>query len=136
MRKNAFLKFFFASIFCVLALCSGTIQANEKEASAGNSSVVPLEPFTVNLSSFDRYLQISITLQLGNPETGEKIKAKMPMVRHAMIMLLSGKESGDIQNADGKHELIAEIKEKLNHVLELKEHDGVTDVYLVNFVIQ
>ena len=58
------------------------------------------------------------------------------MVRHAMIMLLSGKESSDIQNADGKHELINEIKEKLNSLLELKEHDGVTDVYLVNFVIQ
>ncbi len=30
-----------------------------------------------------------------------------------MIMLLSGKESADIQNASGKHELINEIKEKL-----------------------
>ena len=60
----------------------------------------------------------------------------MPLVRHAMIMLLSGKESADIQNADGKHELIAEIKEKLNQVLDLKEREGVADVYLVNFVIQ
>ncbi|MFZ6847916.1 flagellar basal body-associated FliL family protein [Undibacterium sp. RuRC25W] len=121
----------------MLALCSGTTQANEKkEGGEGSSSVVALEPFTVNLSSFDRYLQISLTLQLGNPETGEKIKAKMPMVRHAMIMLLSSKESSDIQNSDGKRELINEIKEKLNQALGLKEHDGVTDVYLINFVIQ
>ena len=137
MRKNKFMNVLLASIFCLLAVFSGATQANEKEESAGgNASVVALEPFTVNLSSFDRYLQISITLQLGSPETGEKIKSKMPLVRHAMIMLLSGKESADIQNADGKHELIAEIKEKLNQVLDLKEREGVADVYLVNFVIQ
>jgi len=137
MRKNAFIKVLLASIFCLLALISGASQANEKkEGGEGSSSVIPLEPFTVNLSSFDRYLQISLTLQLGAPETGEKVKAKMPIVRHAMIMLLSGKESSDIQNGEGKHELINEIKEKLNSVLELKERDGVTDVYFVNFVIQ
>ena len=98
--------------------------------------MAPLEPFTVNLSSFDKYLQISITLQLGNPELSEKIKTMMPMVRHSMIMLLSSKDSEDIKSPDGKHALIEEIKEKINGLLEVKEREGVTDVYFVNFVIQ
>jgi len=138
MRKTAYKHLLLTSVFYALALISSPVSANEKKEGGGEgaSSVAALEPFTVNLSSFDRYLQISITLQLGNPEMAEKIKAKMPLVRHSMIMLLSGKESADIQNASGKHELINEIKEKINHVLEVKEHDGVTDVYLVNFVIQ
>jgi len=138
MRKTAYKHIFLASLLFVLTSIVNPAFANEKKEGGGEgaSSIAALEPFTVNLSSFDRYLQVSITLQLGSPEMSEKIKAKMPLIRHSMIMLLSGKESGDIQNAEGKHELITEIKEKINHVLEVKEHDGVTDVYLVNFVIQ
>jgi len=138
MRKTAYKHIFLASLLFALTSIVNPAFANEKKEGGGEgaSSIAALEPFTVNLSSFDRYLQVSITLQLGSPEMSEKIKAKMPLIRHSMIMLLSGKESGDIQNAEGKHELISEIKEKINHVLEVKEHDGVTDVYLVNFVIQ
>ncbi|MBY0571874.1 MAG: flagellar basal body-associated FliL family protein, partial [Burkholderiaceae bacterium] len=57
-------------------------------------------------------------------------------VRHSLIMLLSGKESTQIQTAEGKNELIDEIKERINRVLDVKEHDGVTDIFFVNFVIQ
>ncbi|MEB0140614.1 MULTISPECIES: flagellar basal body-associated FliL family protein [unclassified Undibacterium] len=135
MANTSFLKIFLAGLLLCCAAGSASANSGAKEG-GGGSPVAALEPFTVNLSSFDRYLQISITLQLGNPELGEKIKGKMPMVRHAMIMLLSSKESTDIQNADGKRELIEEIKTAINKILEVKEHDGVTDVYLVNFVIQ
>lgn len=111
--------------------------ANEgKSGGEGASLTTPLEPFTVNLTSADRYLQVSVTLQVAQPDVTEKIKLFMPRVRHAMIMLLSDKESSQIQSAEGKHELIDEIKERINKVLGLKEHDGITDVYFVNFVIQ
>jgi flagellar FliL protein len=108
----------------------------EKGGKEGESSTARLEPFTVNLSSFDRYLQVSVALQLGAPDVSEKIKMFMPVVRHTLLLLLSGKDSATLQSAEGKHQLIEEIKAAVNHALELKEHDGVTDVFFENFVIQ
>lgn len=138
MQKFSFLKLFCSALLCVL--CGLTPAAfavsGGGSASASGTATAALEPFTVNLSSFDRYLQVSVTLQVAGPEVVEKIKAVMPMVRHNMIMLLSGKESSQIQSADGKHDLIEEIKERVNKVLETKEKNGVTDVFFVNFVIQ
>lgn len=124
-------------MLCLLPLFAGQAHANEGKASAeGGGLTMPLEPFVVNLMSFDRYLQVSITLQVAKPEVNEKIKAIMPVVRHQLLMLLSSKESQQITNADGKHELILQIKEKINDALDVKEREGVTDVFFVNFVIQ
>ncbi len=126
------------AIFALLCLNTGA-SASSKESSSGSAATVttPLDPITVNLASFDRYLQISITLQVAKPEVIERVKAVMPMVRHNLIMLLSAKESAQIQTPTGKTELIDEIKSRLNNsVLEVKEHDGVTDIFFVNFVIQ
>lgn len=128
-------------IILLFALASAQLSAiaASKESASGSAASVttPLDPITVNLASFDRYLQISITLQLAKPEVIEKIKAVMPMVRHNLIMLLSAKESAQIQSPAGKTELIDEIKTRLNNsVLDVKERDGITDIFFVNFVIQ
>lgn len=134
------LSFIRAAILCfAFSLLTDVASANssEKEASAtGATPVAKLEPFTVNLSTTDRYLQTSLTLQIANAEVTEKIKMLMPKVRHAMIMLLSSKESEQLQSLEGKHLLIEEIKKGVNKTLDLKEHDGVTDVFFENFVIQ
>jgi len=137
MRKHAFL-------FSVLLACSAMFAPLQASANSGGGSAsasagaatTPLEPFIVNLSTYDRYLQVAITLQLAKPELADKIKQNMPVVRHNLIMLLSSKDSAAIQSANGKHDLIEEIKDKINKVLDVKERDGVTDVYFVNFVIQ
>jgi len=102
----------------------------------GGSPIAKLESFTVNLSTTERYLQLSLSLQIANPEVSEKIKMFMPKVRHVLIVLLSSKEGEQLQSLEGKHKLMEEIKEGVNKTLELKEHDGVTDVFFENFVIQ
>jgi len=129
----------FSTLLCLMMACSGHALANSgggKEASAGGGSTAKLEAFTVNLSGFDRYLQISIALQTASAEVGEKIKTLMPIVRHKMILMLGNKDAADLQSAEGKHHLIDEIKDVVNGALELKERDGVTDVFFENFVIQ
>lgn len=112
------------------------VYANSGAKEGGASAVAKLEAFTVNLSDFSRYLQVSVTLQMANPELGERIKMFMPIIRHKLILILSSKDSAHIQSPDGKQELMEEIKESLNKVLDLKEHDGVTDIFFENFVIQ
>lgn len=114
-----------------IALASG----GGTDASAG-APVARLEPFVVNLSTTDRYLQAILTLQVGASEIADKIKLYMPKVRHTVILTLSAKEPTEVQTSEGKKELIEELKSKLNKVLELKEHDGVNNIFLENFVIQ
>ena len=131
-------------ILRTVALClaigvSGNALANSgsKEASAaGAAATARLEPFVVNLSDSDRYLQVIVTLQIASGEVGEKIKMYMPIIRHKLILILSDKESARIQSIAGKQDLMEEIKYSVNKALELKEHDGVTDIFFENFVIQ
>ncbi len=106
-----------------------------KEA-GGGAPVARLEPFVVNLSSFDKYLQTIITLKVGAAEVVDKIKSIMPIVRHTVIMTLSSKEQSDVQTAEGKKELIEELREKINKAIDAKEHEGVSEVFFENFVIQ
>lgn len=123
--------------FSLLCLQPNLAQAeSKKEGEAGAEAISRLEPFTVNLASFDRYLQVMVSLQVAGPEIAEKIKQYMPKVRHHIILILSNKESSEVQSTQGKHELIDSIKHRLNQALELKEHDGITDIYFENFVIQ
>lgn len=127
-------------ILClVLGMTTGWASANSGGKEGGESAGTPtakLEAFTVNLSSTERYLQLSMALQIASAEVNEKIKMFMPKVRHTLILLLSSKDSEHLQSLEGKHQLMEEIKEGVNKTLELKEHDGVTDVFFENFVIQ
>lgn len=142
-RQNMILKKHLSPVlFCLaLSLQSGLVLANSgsKDASASASAgaaTAKLEAFVVNLSTTERYLQLSMALQITSAEVSDKIKMFMPKVRHAVILLLSSKDSEQLQSLDGKHQLMEEIKNGVNKTLELKERDGVTDVFFENFVIQ
>lgn len=123
-----------------LSLQSGLVLANSgKDASSSASAgaaTAKLEAFVVNLSSTERYLQLSMALQIANTEVSDRIKMFMPKVRHTLILLLSSKDGEQLQSLDGKHQLMEEIKNGVNKTLDLKERDGVTDVFFENFVIQ
>lgn len=129
--------FIFICLFTLSMLgTSPNAQASDKASATGAAPVARLEPFIVNLASFDRYLQAILTLQVGAAEVSDKIKSLMPVVRHTIILTLSSKAYEDVHSAQGKKELVEELKSKLNKVLELKENDGVNDIYFENFVIQ
>jgi len=132
-------KHLYPFLLCLaLSLSSGMVLANSggSASASGGGSTAKLEAFTVNLSSTERYLQLSMALQIASAEVGDKIKLLMPKVRHTLILLLSSKDGEQLQSLDGKHQLMEEIKNGVNKTLDLKEHDGVTDVFFENFVIQ
>jgi flagellar protein FliL len=120
-------------VVCVLAFSSA---AYAKSEGGGGDSNARLEPFIVNLSTSDQFLQMSVTLKVDTPEFAQKVKLFMPVVRHQLILLLSSKEPNMLQSAKGKLELIEEIKGSVNKALEAKEHAGVVDIFFENFVIQ
>ncbi|MDO8925436.1 MAG: flagellar basal body-associated FliL family protein [Sideroxyarcus sp.] len=93
-----------------------------KEESHLEAKFVPLgENFTVNLQreEGDQYLQAGITLKILQPELEEKIKATMPEIRSKLLFLLSGKYPSELQTAEGKKKLIAEIIAETDAVLGL-----------------
>lgn len=137
MHTSLFRAVLIGSIFIGSLLFTHKASAFSDKASAGAAVVVAkLEPFVVNLSSFDRFLQTIITLQLSRPELTEKIKTSMPMIRHAVIMTLSGKEGEDVQDNAGKKLLIEELRSRINKAISVKDDDGVIDIFFENFVIQ
>ena len=119
-------------------LMTGNAHAFNEKAS-GDSNALPisrLDPFVVNLTSFDRYLQAIVSLQLSTPAASEKIKQLTPIVRHVIILALSAKESNEVLTTAGKKVLIDELREKLNQALSQWEKEMVSDVFFENFVIQ
>ncbi len=91
-----------------------------KAEPAHEAKFVPLgENFTVNLQreEGDQYLQAGITLKVLQPELEEKIKAAMPEIRSKLLFLLSGKKPSELQTAEGKKRLIAEIIVETDTVL-------------------
>lgn len=72
---------------------------------------LPLDPFVVNLADreVDRFAQIGITFELDSGASGEQLKAYMPAVRNAILMVLANKTSRDLLDRAGKEQLAREI---------------------------
>jgi flagellar FliL protein len=86
-------------------------KAEHKEHGAP-PAFVPLEPFVVNLADreSERFAQVGITLQVDDPHMAEEMKAYMPAIRNAVLLILSHKSSEDLLSADGKTKLAEEIR--------------------------
>lgn len=100
---------------------------------------VPMEPFVVNLQqeNGDQFLQVSITLQVKNPETAESIKTFMPLVRSRMLLSLSSKKASELLTSEGKKKLTEEIIAQVNQPFSPGARpQAVSDVFYTSFVIQ
>jgi flagellar FliL protein len=97
--------------------------ATEEEAGAAESTAgshvdpknvpiyLPLDPFIVNLADrdADRYAQIGMTFELDSNASGEQIKAYMPAIRNAILLVLANKTSKELLSREGKELLAQEI---------------------------
>ena len=98
---------------------------------------VKLEAFTVNLADQESYLQTEIQLLVADAKVGEKLNARLPEVRDAMIRLLSSKTAEELAQQEGKDKLASEIEKQINEVLGVKKKSkGVKKVLFGAFIIQ
>jgi flagellar FliL protein len=99
-----------------------------------------IEPFVVNLadSGSRRYLRVSLKLKLKKQEeSGPLLEARMPQVRDAVLMLLSGKTTDQLLSVEGKTMLRTELIDRLNTVLKKKNlKKTVKNLYFTEFLIQ
>jgi flagellar FliL protein len=135
--KNKLIVIGAAVLALVLALGAGTVvflkqraahaaaaadedAASPEPSTPGNTATtfkgapfyLPLDPFIVNLADreADRYAQIGITFELESSMVGDQIKAYMPAIRNAVLMILANKTSKDLLYREGKEQLALEIQ--------------------------
>lgn len=114
---------------------TGDEQQQEGQAASGDSQVVSLEPFLVNLADplGRRYLKLSLDVEVASKDSAEALKTNEPKVRDALIMLLSSKTFSELSSMESKILLKKEIVERLNLVLGGSK---VQQVYFTEMVIQ
>ncbi|MCL4490676.1 MAG: flagellar basal body-associated FliL family protein [Nitrospirae bacterium] len=105
------------------------------EAKKEDGVMFALDPFVVNLSdqSGNRFLKVSLQLELAGPAVMEGAKAKTPQIRDSIITLLTSKTSDALISPEGKLQLKDEINITANQILG---NNSVKNVYLTEFVMQ
>ncbi len=96
-------------------------------------SIIPLEPFVVNLSAPGRYLKATMHLELKNPAEVEVVNQHMAMIRDVIITVLSSKSSDAVSGPEGKFQLKDELLFRVNQALG---GEAVKNIYFTEFVMQ
>jgi flagellar FliL protein len=104
---------------------------HKKDAHKTPPTFVPLEPFVVNLADRDRerYAQIGITLEVDDPHFADELKAYMPAIRNAILMILAHKSSEELLAREGKEKLALEIQREAVRPLGIEVDDEEGDAH-------
>ena len=116
------------------------VKEEEKKAKEEHAelSVVSIDDIVVNLngSEGNRYLAAGVAMELdpGKEKLDEHaLKEKTPMLKHAVISVLSAKSVAEVANAEGRELIRKEIQEHAEVAIEpMKVHA----VYFTEFVVQ
>jgi flagellar FliL protein len=105
----------------------------EEETDIG--PMVDIKEFIVNIISEDgtHYVKASLTLELNNEAVLEEANKRMPQIRDAVLLLIGNKTFEELQDLQGKKQIKAELKSKINSFLKAGR---VKNVYLTDFVVQ
>jgi flagellar FliL protein len=90
---------------------------------------VPLDPFTVNLADreAERYAQVGITLEVGDPHIGDQIKAYMPAIRNNILMALGEKTAAQLMDREGKSKLAEQVRRETARAMGYDVDDDEDD---------
>lgn len=108
----------------------------KKKAKSGHPPIfVSLDPFTVNLSDTDadRFAQIQLVLEVTEKTVDEELKAQLPAVRNAILLLLSSKNARELLTLEGKEKLATEV---VAATAARIGEDKVESVHFAQFIVQ
>lgn len=80
---------------------------------------LPVDNMVVNLADADgdRFAQIGVTFELADAKTADQLRAYMPAVRSAMLLLISQRTATELLQRDGKEKLAADIMQEAARTL-------------------
>ncbi len=109
----------------------------DKKAEVKKPYFVEFEPFTVNMKDPEKFLQIKLTFQVKTVDNAEAIKELMPIVRSAVIPVLSAQDAAELMTGPGKEKLSSEVVASANKVLAGSGlEDAVEAVLITHMIIQ
>ena len=94
-----------------------------------------IEPFVLNINSQtgDSFMKMAMEAELAGPVFVEKAKTKTPVLRDAVIMIVSSKTPEDLISPDGRLMLKEEINNSFNRILGDK---SVSNIFITDFIMQ
>ncbi|MBF0565294.1 MAG: flagellar basal body-associated FliL family protein [Nitrospirae bacterium] len=95
--------------------------------------LIPMDSFLVNLAEPGRFMKLSIQIEIADKKKEEEIKELFPIMRDAVILLLSSKSGDSVTGPDGKLQLKEEMLLRMNQAVG---KDIVKNIYFTDFVIQ
>lgn len=104
-----------------------------QEAAIG--PMVNIDEFIVNIISADtpHYVKASLTVELTNEEVQAEVEQRMPQMRDAILLLIGNKTYEELQDLQGKKQLKAELRSRINSFLQTGK---IRSIYFTNFVVQ
>lgn len=110
----------------------------KKEEGHGGSSdgiVYAIEDIVVNPAGTagSRFLSASFGIEVSNPETATRLEEREPLVRDALITILSSKTLAELTDAKQKEIMRLQIKKRLSLLLKTED---LTNVFYTDFVLQ
>jgi len=110
-------------------------EGEEKVAPSHVGAMVDLGVFTVNLADkgTDAYAKVAITLELSNEKVKQEVDKRMPIIKDAIIDVISSKTSDFVRTPEGREALRLELIKRLNIILV---EGGVRNIYFTEFVVQ
>ncbi len=143
LLKIPSLLFVFMSLAMSISLAVYAEDANEVEEAGGRSSTaiyVPLSPpFVINYGGVGRlkYIKTEISVRTADSATASAIKHNMPLIRNAIVMLISRQSEEDIDSQLGIESLREEAKNEMISLLKLEQSAcEVTEVFFNSFIVQ
>lgn len=118
----------------------GAGAAPAKVAPKGPPTFLPFDNMVVNLADpgGNRFVQIGITLQVDDFVTSDQIKAFMPSLRSAILLILSQRTAEELLQVQGKEQLSNDITAEVSRQLgyDKAKHNPVQAVLFSSFIIQ
>ncbi|MBI1860163.1 MAG: flagellar basal body-associated FliL family protein [Deltaproteobacteria bacterium] len=92
----------------------------------------PVDNILVNINSDQgpKFLQIQMELELTDPAVEEELKKKKPIVRDAILVLLSSRSYRELRESDGMTKLRADLMRSINTLLSAGR---VKEIYFTQY---
>ena len=110
-------------------------KGKDKKDESKKPYFVEFETFTVNLKDPEKFLQIKLTFQVKSVEAAETIKEFMPIVRSAVIPVLSAQDPADLIAKEGKEKLSTEVVAAANTAVAGTAADQSIDAVLITHML-
>jgi len=125
-----------AGAFLFLSFKKGEDEKGKKKAKKAEQVVmVDMDPIIVNLfdPSGKRYLQVRLSLEVGDKKAEEQVKKQEAKLKDAFIAILSGKTVEEVILPEAKEKIKKEILAKCK---EIFGEDVVTNIYITQYIVE